>query len=223
MENIAESIKNRPASEPVRKGARVSDCANASEPRGYRVEPLNVRGARYTVRPLANVYASATAEEWSAYNDAIACVLTWTAQNCEATLDHDRAEYDAAREVMRDMHARAFALRPADAADDDAPRIDNAPAWALVDMERAPRGVMLPHIGDMLHAAAVASALNSEVARDKFSAARESLRVAREERKARRAAAKRAANMNAAQSAIAALDAEQLEQLRAYLAAQANA
>lgn len=223
MTSTANLIVNRPASEPVRKGARVNDCASASEPRGYRVEPLNTQGKRYTVRALSNVYASATAEEWDAYNAAVACFLTWTAQNGESTLDHDRAEYEAAREVMRDMHARAYALRAAESADDDAPRIDNAPAWALVDMERAPRGVMLPLIGAMLHTAAVVSALDSEAVRDRFNDARESLRAAKEERKARRAAAKRAANMNAAQSAIAALDAEQLEQLRAFLAAQANA
>lgn len=228
MENIIESIKNKPASEPVRKGARVSDCANVSEPRGYFVEPFKYNGTTYEVRPLSNVYASATAEQWDEYNAAVACVLTWAALDCGGNFDHDADEYNAARSVIAAMHRRAIAMRTAEPAENNAPRIDNAPAWALVDMERAPRSVALPRIGDMLHGAAVwcdslKDCMTLEDACSAFATARESLRVAREERRAARRAAKRAANMNAAQSAIAALDAEQLEQLRAYLAAQANA
>lgn len=228
MTSTAELIKNTPASEPVRKGANTNDCANASEPRGYFVEPFKYNGIAYEVRPLSNVYASATAEQWNEYNAAIACVLTWAALDCGGNFDHDAEEYNAARSVIAAMHRRAIAMRPAEPAENNAPRIDNAPKWSLVDMERAPRSVALPRLGDMLHGAAVwcdslKDCMALEDACAAFASTRESLRVAREERRAARRAAKRAANMNAAQSAIAALDAEQLEQLRAYLAAQANA
>lgn len=226
--NAQDLIKNAPASEPARKCARVNDCANASEPRGYYAEPFKYNGITYEIRPLSNVYASATAEQWDEYNAAVACVLTWAAQDCADTLDHDRAEYDAARSVIAAMHRRAIAVRKAESAENNAPRIDNAPAWGLVDMERAPRSVALPRIGDMLHGAAVwCDSLNDCAtladACAAFATARESLRTAKEARKEARRAAKRAARMDAAQSAIAALDAEQLEQLRAFLASQANA
>lgn len=228
MENITEAITNKPAAEPVRKGATPNDCGNASELRGYYVEPFKYNGATYEVRPLSNVYASATAEQWDEYNAAVACVLTWAALDCSGNFDHDADEYNAARSVIAAMHRRAIAMRQAEPAENNAPRIDNAPKWSLVDIDRAPRSVALPRICDMLHGAAVwcdslKDCMTLEDACAAFASARESLRVAKEERRAARRAAKRAANMNAAQSAIAALDAEQLEQLRAYLAAQANA
>lgn len=223
-----ELIKNAPVAEPVRKGTRANDCANVSEPRGYFVAPLKYNGNTYEVRALNAVYASATEEEWNDYNAAVACVLTWAALDCNGNFDHDKSEYNNARSVIAAMHRRAIAMRVAEPAENNAPRIDNAPTWALVDMERAPRSVALPRIGDMLHGAAVwcdslKDCMTLEDARAVFAESRETLRAAREERKARREAARRAANMKNAQSAIASLDAEQLEQLRAYLAAQANA
>lgn len=196
MENnlVQTLIKNKPAAEMPRKGAKESTTGGKPE-NGYICKAFRNRdNLTFEPRIIPAALAYATADEWNDYNAAVAVILTHAATGGKFTETHDKDEYAAAVAVVAGINNRAVPMRVTEC---KPVRIDNVIDYDKVDFDgRAPRKVVQSFVdgGAQFNARkdteTAAAMWKFAAARDALAAAKEARRAARE---AERAAQKRAA------------------------------